>query len=110
MTANPPFGKADLTNCERELIHLAASIQPQGILLTLIQGPTGATAERHQVQRHNYDQKCHYPLEAHPPSLGEKNSYIPYTPNKFHLFFISRLTLIYMFFLALFCKKFPQNH
>lgn len=35
MTANPPFGKADLTNCERELIHLAASIQPQGILLTL---------------------------------------------------------------------------
>lgn len=39
MTASPPFGEADLTNCERELIHLAASIQPQGVLLTL-QGPT----------------------------------------------------------------------
>ena len=33
--ANPPFGAATLSNCERELIHLAGSIQPHGVLLTL---------------------------------------------------------------------------
>jgi light-regulated signal transduction histidine kinase (bacteriophytochrome) len=33
--ASPPFGQADLTNCERELIHLAGSIQPHGALLVL---------------------------------------------------------------------------
>jgi chemotaxis family two-component system sensor kinase Cph1 len=32
---NPPFGQADLTNCERELIHFAGSIQPHGALLVL---------------------------------------------------------------------------
>lgn len=30
---SPPFGAATLTNCEREQIHLAASIQPAGALL-----------------------------------------------------------------------------
>jgi light-regulated signal transduction histidine kinase (bacteriophytochrome) len=35
MIRNPPFGQADLTNCERELIHLAGSIQPHGVLLVL---------------------------------------------------------------------------
>ncbi len=29
----PRFGEADLTNCERELIHLPGSIQPHGVLL-----------------------------------------------------------------------------
>ena len=29
----PAFGQADLTNCEREQIHLAGSIQPHGVLL-----------------------------------------------------------------------------
>ncbi len=33
--AAPAFGEADLTNCEREQIHLAASIQPHGALLLL---------------------------------------------------------------------------
>lgn len=33
----PAFGQADLTNCERELIHLAGSIQPHGVLLTLLE-------------------------------------------------------------------------
>jgi len=33
--SNPAFGQADLTNCERELIHLAGSIQPHGVLLVL---------------------------------------------------------------------------
>ena len=31
----PRFGEADLTNCEREKIHLPGSIQPHGALLTL---------------------------------------------------------------------------
>ncbi len=33
MEHSPAFGQADLTNCERELIHLAGSIQPHGVLL-----------------------------------------------------------------------------
>ena len=32
---SPAFGQADLTNCERELIHLAGSVQPHGVLLLL---------------------------------------------------------------------------
>jgi light-regulated signal transduction histidine kinase (bacteriophytochrome) len=32
---NPAFGQADLTNCESELIHLAASVQPYGVLLVV---------------------------------------------------------------------------
>ena len=32
---HPSFGQADLTNCERELIHLAGSVQPHGVLLVL---------------------------------------------------------------------------
>ncbi len=35
MSASPAFGEADLTNCERELIHLAGSVQPHGVLLAL---------------------------------------------------------------------------
>lgn len=31
----PPFGTADLTNCERELINLPGSVQPHGVLLVL---------------------------------------------------------------------------
>nr|WP_223300122.1 GAF domain-containing protein [Methyloversatilis sp. RAC08] len=34
-TFSPAFGQADLTNCERELIHLAGSIQPHGVLLVV---------------------------------------------------------------------------
>jgi chemotaxis family two-component system sensor kinase Cph1 len=33
--SSPAFGQADLSNCEREQIHLAASIQPHGTLLVL---------------------------------------------------------------------------
>jgi len=33
--APPPFGGADLSNCEREPIHLAGSIQPHGALLVV---------------------------------------------------------------------------
>ena len=35
MSTSPAFGQADLTNCERELIHLAGSVQPHGLLLAL---------------------------------------------------------------------------
>jgi two-component system, chemotaxis family, sensor kinase Cph1 len=35
VTGGPAFGQADLTNCEREQIHLAGSIQPHGLLLAL---------------------------------------------------------------------------
>jgi two-component system, chemotaxis family, sensor kinase Cph1 len=35
MSNHPAFGQADLTNCERELIHLAGSVQPHGLLLAL---------------------------------------------------------------------------
>jgi light-regulated signal transduction histidine kinase (bacteriophytochrome) len=33
VTERPAFGQADLTNCEREQIHLAGSVQPNGALL-----------------------------------------------------------------------------
>lgn len=35
MTGTPAFGQADLSNCERELIHLAGSVQAHGLLLVL---------------------------------------------------------------------------
>ena len=41
----PAFGTANLTNCEREQIHLAASIQPYGALLLLRELGYGAPAE-----------------------------------------------------------------
>jgi len=34
---SPAFGQADLSNCERELIHLAGSVQPHGALLVLLE-------------------------------------------------------------------------
>jgi light-regulated signal transduction histidine kinase (bacteriophytochrome) len=34
-STTPAFGKADLSNCEREQIHLAGGIQPHGALLVL---------------------------------------------------------------------------
>ncbi len=35
LSDSPRFGHADLSNCERELIHLAGSVQPHGMLLVL---------------------------------------------------------------------------
>lgn len=32
---HPRFGEADLSNCERELIHLSGSIQPHGVMFVL---------------------------------------------------------------------------
>lgn len=36
---SPAFGQVDLTNCERELIHLAGSVQPHGVLLAVRELP-----------------------------------------------------------------------
>ena len=41
----PAFGEANLSNCEREQIHLAASIQPHGALL-LVREPDGVILQR----------------------------------------------------------------
>jgi len=38
-TTSPAFGETDLSNCEREQIHLAGSIQPHGVFLR-IDGPS----------------------------------------------------------------------
>ena len=35
MLTSPAFGQADMTNCERELIQFAGSVQPHGLLLVL---------------------------------------------------------------------------
>jgi two-component system, chemotaxis family, sensor kinase Cph1 len=35
MSSSPAFGMADMTNCDRELIQFAGSIQPHGLLLVL---------------------------------------------------------------------------
>jgi light-regulated signal transduction histidine kinase (bacteriophytochrome) len=49
--AEPAFGEADLTNCEREQIHFAGSVQPHGALLvvrepelTILQASANAAA------------------------------------------------------------------
>lgn len=34
-STTPRFGQADLSNCEREQIHLAGSVQPHGALLVV---------------------------------------------------------------------------
>ena len=50
-SADPRFGRADLSNCEREQVHLAGSIQPHGALLvveepslTVVQASANASA------------------------------------------------------------------
>jgi len=35
LSDSPRFGQANLTNCERELIHLAGSVQPHGMLMVV---------------------------------------------------------------------------
>lgn len=50
MNDSPPFGQADLSNCERELIHLAGSIQPHGLLLVLGAGGRVIQASANAVE------------------------------------------------------------
>ena len=44
VSESPRFGQADLSNCERELIHLTGSVQPHGLLL-LVEEPGGAVMQ-----------------------------------------------------------------
>jgi chemotaxis family two-component system sensor kinase Cph1 len=44
VNTGPAFGQADLTNCEREQIHLAGSIQSHGVLLA-IEGADGVVRQ-----------------------------------------------------------------
>ncbi len=48
---DPAFGQADLTNCERELIHLAGAVQPHGALLVLDSGDLRVLQVSGNVQR-----------------------------------------------------------
>lgn len=60
---SPAFGQADLTNCERELIHLAGSVQPHGVLL-LLRDDTLAVMQA--------SENCHALLGLHPSDLLEQ--------------------------------------
>lgn len=51
LLSSPAFGQADLTNCERELIHLAGSIQPYGFLLVLAPRDLGILQYSENIER-----------------------------------------------------------
>ena len=75
MTAySPPFGQADLTNCERELIHLTGSVQPHGLLLVL-DSPDGrvlqASANAGDLLGGALSDVLGRPLSALSPALAE---------------------------------------
>lgn len=64
---SPAFGQADLSNCERELIHLAGSVQPHGVLMLLDEGGLTvlqASANGWQVLGLNTERLLGRPLEA----------------------------------------------
>ncbi|MCU0951658.1 MAG: GAF domain-containing protein [Burkholderiaceae bacterium] len=66
MPNSPAFGQADLTNCERELIHLAGSVQPHGVLLMLDadQRIVQASANSADLLGHAADALLGRPLQA----------------------------------------------
>lgn len=71
---SPAFGQADLTNCERELIHLAGSIQPHGLLLVLDGLGAGArivqaSANAGELVGGSVDDLLGRPLSALPAAL-----------------------------------------
>jgi len=51
-TSEPRFGTADLSNCERELIHLPGSIQPHGVLLVLLESDLTLLQASRNVEDH----------------------------------------------------------
>jgi chemotaxis family two-component system sensor kinase Cph1 len=59
---SPAFGQADLSNCERELIHLAGSVQPHGVLLLL----------RDALVVLQASDNCHCCWALNPPRLLER--------------------------------------
>ncbi len=66
--STPAFGKADLSNCEREQIHLAGAIQPHGALLAL-------DAETLQVRQASSNAMAFLDLPREP--LGEHVAALP---------------------------------
>ena len=70
----PSFGQADLSNCERELIHLAGSIQPHGVLLALDEPDLRIIQISANIQAHTGLEPAsllEQPLEALVPALTE---------------------------------------
>jgi light-regulated signal transduction histidine kinase (bacteriophytochrome) len=77
MDAAPAFGQADLTNCERELIHLAGSVQPHGALLVLREADlviVQASANAASVLGHDVAALLGQPLGAMGGDLAAKVS------------------------------------
>jgi light-regulated signal transduction histidine kinase (bacteriophytochrome) len=69
----PAFGQADLSNCEREQIHLAGSIQPHGLLLVLQPQDlvvTAASANAPAWLGVSADRLHGQPLQAWAPALA----------------------------------------
>ncbi|MDP3521685.1 MAG: GAF domain-containing protein [Hydrogenophaga sp.] len=75
MSDQPAFGQADLSNCERELIHLAGSVQPHGLLLVL-HGPELTVAQLSNNTAAHLGlapaELLHRPLQAVLPVLAHK--------------------------------------
>lgn len=69
----PRFGGADLSNCERELIHLAGSIQPHGALLVLREPELTVLQASRNLEGYlgrGADRLLGKPLGEHYPELG----------------------------------------
>lgn len=74
MGDSPAFGQADLSNCERELIHLAGSVQPHGVLLVLREPDrriVQVTANAGTLLGRPADDWLERPLTALGPALDE---------------------------------------
>lgn len=72
---SPAFGQADLSNCERELIHLAGSVQPQGVLLWLddgLQAVRMASANCAEVLGLDVQELLGQPLQALGGNLADR--------------------------------------
>jgi two-component system, chemotaxis family, sensor kinase Cph1 len=72
--SSPAFGQADLSNCERELIHLAGSIQPHGVLLALRESDLLVLAASNNLGALTGSHAAHVcgrPLDAWSPALAD---------------------------------------
>lgn len=67
-SATPRFGRADLSNCEREQIHLAGSIQPHGALLVVDEATFGIVQASANVAAF---------LDLPAPPLGQRLDELP---------------------------------
>jgi two-component system, chemotaxis family, sensor kinase Cph1 len=79
MSIAPAFGQADLTNCERELIHLAGSVQPHGALLVLRESDlqvVQASVNTDAVLGHNVGALLGRPLDAMGGNLADQVAHL----------------------------------